>query len=110
MNSYVHLRNSDIKRVLAGIPEGHSHIRVIIETADGETIVLQEATIAAIVRAYTSIKTSPMLKAVELRSVELRERKQGYADHQLMETGRDESQVATEINRVITLQTEAEER
>ncbi len=97
------LRNSDVTRILAGIPRGHLHLRLVVETASGERIVFHEATVAAIVRAYTSIVCHPTRRAVEMVSVRLSsdERKPGYAEHQLLETGKSEEEVLEELERVL---------
>ena len=94
------LSNADIARIAVGVPDGHRHIRTIIETTEGEAFVLQEATIAGIVRAYTLITTHPQRRAVELRQTPLMERKHGYAEHQLMETDKDERLIREELAKV----------
>lgn len=90
-------RNSDVVRIVGLIPEGHSHIRVIIEFND-QVIVLQEATVAAITRAYINIKTHPSKKAVELVGSKLSRssRKAGYAEHQLIESSKAEDEILRE--------------
>ncbi|MGA1843611.1 MAG: hypothetical protein ACMUIS_03505, partial [bacterium] len=82
--------NADIVRIAVGVPDGHRHIRTIIETTEGDAFVLQEATIAGIVRAYTLVTTHPQRKAIELKQTPLTERKHGYAEPQWMETEQDE--------------------
>jgi hypothetical protein len=79
------LRNEDIKEVVAEIPEGHKHIRTRIILQDGAEIILQEATVANIVRAYINIKTHPERQKVILKGKKLKERKEGYAEWQLIE-------------------------
>jgi hypothetical protein len=85
MNEFKIYKNSDIKSLSMGVPAGHRHIRTSIETPDG-VIVLQEATVAAIVRAYTTIKTHPVTNSIKLTGQELTDTKKGYASFQLMET------------------------
>ena len=89
--------NSDITKIKIGIPEGHKHIRTIIETKNGEKLIFQEATIANIVRAYTIIKTHPQKRALELAQKQLSDKKEGYADNQLIETDKDEVIIKKEI-------------
>lgn len=79
------IRNEDIKTVIAEIPEGHEHIRTIIVLQDGAEFVFQEAAIANLVRAYINIKTHPTMKKVVLKGERLSERKEGYAEWQLVE-------------------------
>lgn len=85
-------RNEDVHRVLAFIPPNHRHIRLAIEFRD-QIIVVSEAVVAAIVRAYIDIATHPTRKAVELTQTLASERKPGYAKNQLVETGEDESRI-----------------
>jgi hypothetical protein len=95
------IRTWDVKRVLLGVPEGHKHLRVFIELKDGEVIVLQEATIAAIVRSYIVVKTHPVKEAVELLGKEIPEtgRKKGFASWQLIES--EEKDVKKKIKKLI---------
>lgn len=81
----MNIRNEDIKEVLLEIPEGHKHIRTKIVLQDGAEIVLQEAAVANIVRAYVTIKTDPRRKSMTLRGKRIEERKEGYAEWQLTE-------------------------
>ena len=93
--------NEAVKRVIAFIPPGHQHIRLIIELED-QIIVLHEAAVAGIVRAYANTVLHPSRRAVELaaRRLTKAERKPGYADWQLIETGRSEDEVVEEALRI----------
>jgi hypothetical protein len=79
------IHNEDIKEVTAEIPEGHKHLRTTIVLQDGTEFVFQEATIANLVRAYIMVKTHPVKRKVTLRGKSLSERKDGYAEWQLVE-------------------------
>ena len=79
------IRNEDIKEVIAEIPDGHTHIRTTIKLQDGTVLTLQEAAIANIIRAYTTIKTHPLKSSVVLIGQRIEERKAGYAEWQLLE-------------------------
>ncbi len=79
------IRNEDIVRVTAEIPEGHRHLRTTVVLADGTELVFQEAAVANIVRAYVGVKTHPVRKRVVLKGKRLMERKEGYAEWQLLE-------------------------
>lgn len=81
----MHIRNEDIKEVLAEIPEGHKHIRTKIVLQDDTELIFQEASIANIVRTYIVLKTHPQKISVLLRGRELEDRKTGYAEWQLLE-------------------------
>jgi len=61
-------------------------------------IVLHEATVAAIARAYISIVTHPQRRAIKLVKTVLSrsERKQGYSPYQLVEAKEDEDQIIRE--------------
>jgi hypothetical protein len=79
------ISNEDIVEVLAEIPEGHRHIRTKVVLGDGTEFVFQEAAVANIVRAYVTLKTDPVKSLVRLKGKKLEERKQGYAEWQLVE-------------------------
>lgn len=76
---------ADVTGLVAEIPPGHRHLRTTLTLADGSTITLQEATVAAIVRSYTRIKTDPARTGITLRGKVVKERKQGFAEWQLVE-------------------------
>jgi hypothetical protein len=77
-------RNEDVKGLITEIPEGHRHIRTTIIFTDGTEITLQEATIANLVRAYITVKTHPVTDRVELKGERIKEKKEGYADWQMV--------------------------
>lgn len=79
------LSNEDVTRILAEIPQGHHHLRTTLTLADGTAITLQEATVAAMVRAYVAVKTDPVRRRVELEGRRVAGRKDGYAEWQLLE-------------------------
>lgn len=93
-------RNEDVQRIIAFIPPGHQHIRLAIEFKD-QIVILHEATVAAIVRAYIDIVSHPTRKAVELIQSFISERKPGYAKNQLIETGKSESEIIEYITKLI---------
>jgi hypothetical protein len=77
-------KNEDVKGLISEIPEGHRHIRTTIIFTDGTEITLQEATIANLVRAYITVKTHPVTDRVELKGERIKEKKEGYADWQMV--------------------------
>lgn len=79
------IKNEDIKELIAEIPEGHKHLRTRIVLQDGTELVFQEAAIANLVRAYINVKTHPTAKKIILKGRKLSERKDGYAEWQLVE-------------------------
>lgn len=79
------IHNEDISELTAEIPEGHRHVRATLVLHDGTNIVLHEATVANLVRAYITVKTHPQKKKVVLTGRDVKERKQGYAEWQLLE-------------------------
>jgi len=79
------VRNEDIKEIIAEIPEGHKHLRTTIIFKDGSELTFQEAAIANLVRAYIAVKTHPSVTRVRLKGRNLSERKEGYAEWQLLE-------------------------
>lgn len=102
MENVLVIRNRDIKRVLIGIPNRHKHYRCIIELKTGQTLVLQEASIANIVRAYITVKTHPQKQAIELQCKELKIKKTGFAEYQLLEIERKEKEIREEIDKIIS--------
>jgi hypothetical protein len=79
------IHNEDIKEITAEIPDGHKHLRTTIVLQDGTEFVFQEAAIANLVRAYITVKTHPAKKKVILKGRILSEKKDGYAEWQLVE-------------------------
>ncbi|PLX41103.1 MAG: hypothetical protein C0608_07000 [Deltaproteobacteria bacterium] len=79
------IKTRDVLRVEASIPEGHKHLRTTITLTGGEKLTLQEATVAAIVRAYTHIKTHPTATTLTLSGKTLGSPKNGFAEWQLLE-------------------------
>jgi hypothetical protein len=66
MNKIRIIRNEDVTKVLVGPPEGHKHLRIAMKLKNGQVLIFQEATIANILRAYTTVKTHPKIRALEL--------------------------------------------
>ncbi len=79
------LRNEDVTEIVAEIPEGHRHLRTTVRLADGSAISFQEATMAALVRAYVAVKTDPVRTRVVLKGRRVSGPKEGYAEWQLLE-------------------------
>jgi len=81
------LANADIAEIVLAPPPGHQHLRATIRLHSGEEIVLQEATVASLVRAYVAIKTHPQKTSCRLvgRGLSEAERKDGFAVWQLLE-------------------------
>ncbi len=93
--------NECVKKVVIGIPRDHLHVRAVIELCD-QSIVLHEATIAAIARAFLEVVLHPVKKAVklELKRVE-KDKKPFYAEYQLLEVEEDEHRVVEELEKVL---------
>jgi hypothetical protein len=79
------IRNRDVAEVVVEAPAGHEHLRASLRLVDGTEWVLQEATLANLVRAYVSLKTHPTLGRVRLVGRAVGDRKPGYAEWQLLE-------------------------
>lgn len=79
------IHNEEVEALTMAIPDGHKHLRAAIATVDGDTIVLPEAVIAALVRGYIQIKTHPTLKALRMTSQVVEDRKPDFASQQLLE-------------------------
>ncbi len=81
----VNIRNEDIKEISSEIPEGHRHIRTTIVLHDGTELIFQEVAVANMLRAYVTVKTHPQKTAARLLGQRLEQRKEGYAEWQLIE-------------------------
>ncbi len=97
MDSALLLRNRSVQRVVVGVPEGHAHVRARIETATGDVITLQEATLAALCRAFVDVSTHPRRHAVELISAPVTDGKAGFAQWQLLEAATAEEELRREL-------------
>ena len=95
------ITNDALIKALLAVPAGHRHLRLIITTKEGDTVVLQEAAVAAIVRAYTTIKTHPVRRAVKLVSKTPDNLKEGYAKDQLVEEAATDESVIEEITTLL---------
>jgi len=80
------IRNAQVQRILLGVPRNHKHLRAVLELTNGTKLVLHEATLASIVRAFLSAKLNPVQDAVELIGTKLMERRAGFAEYQLLAT------------------------
>ncbi|HEY3347987.1 MAG TPA: hypothetical protein VGK71_10230 [Nitrospirota bacterium] len=89
-----------IESALLAVPVGHRHLRLAVKTDTGETLVFREADVAAVVRAYTTIKTHPQRRAVKLEMAKVDDAKDGYAGEQLIEAAVD-AEVEKEITRLL---------
>lgn len=96
----VYIGNDEVDRVLMGIPKDHKHVRTMLEIRN-KRLILQEATIASIVRAFTTLKTHPTLHGVELRKRTCETRKNGYAAHQLLESEKSSDDVILEMHHIM---------
>ena len=103
MNKSRIIRNEDVNKILVGVPEGHKHLRLSMKLKNGLILIFQEATIANILRVYTTVKTHPSIRAQELEMKTLTAdlRKEGYAVHQLLETPRKNEDVERELKELI---------
>ena len=79
------IANEDVREVTTEIPAGHHHLRTTIILQDGREFTFQEATIANLVRTYISVKTHHSAKKIRLTGKRVDERKEGYAEWQLIE-------------------------
>lgn len=85
MKVRIDINNEDVKEVLAEIPEGHRHIRAVVHLNDGTELLLREATLANLTRAYIMLKTHPRKRSVKLTGRKIKSGKPGYAEWQLIE-------------------------
>ncbi|MET1160822.1 MAG: hypothetical protein ABWW65_07670 [Thermoprotei archaeon] len=93
-------KNEDIEEIVMAIPRNHYHVRALIKFND-QAIVLQEAALAAITRAYLSILLHPTRKGIILTRKYIRTHKPGYAPVQLIEEERLEEKAVDIITEVL---------
>ena len=103
MNKIYIFRNEDVNSVLIGVPEEHKHLRISIKLKKGSVLLFQEATIANILRAYTTVKTHPNIRAqqLEIKTLTANLRKDEYAVHQLLETPKATEGVESELKELL---------
>ncbi|MDZ7372473.1 MAG: hypothetical protein ONB23_00760 [candidate division KSB1 bacterium] len=89
-------RLEDVEECLLATPTGHKHLRLVLRYGN-QVLILPEAVVAAIVRAYVAIQTHPQRRAVALRLVKLDVRKDGYAEYQLLEVPVDETALESHV-------------
>ena len=65
MDTSVKIRNRSVARVTVERSE-EGAIRAALETADGDSVVLQDGTLSALVRAWIEVSTHPLRPRVEL--------------------------------------------
>jgi len=95
-------RNEDVEEIVVAVPSGHQHARFLIKLVDQE-IVLQEATVAALVRAFTNIVLHPWRRGVVLKKKLLSngEKKHGFAKYQLIEVPDSEESAVETITMLL---------
>ncbi len=95
------LRNQDVKFLAAFIPKGHRHTRIYINLGD-EILILQQATVDALIRAYALVTLHPKRTGIGLRIRRLSkyERKEGFAEYQLLEVNIDENRLINSLSKV----------
>jgi len=77
--------NNEVTDLTIEVPEGHRHLRTTLRFRDGSEIVFQEATVAALVRAYTTVKTHPRKTRLSMKGRSVEDGKPGFADWQILE-------------------------
>lgn len=95
-------RNEDIEEIIAAIPKNHYHVRFLIKFKD-QAIVLQEATVAALVRAYAYTVLHPSRRGIILRKRAMgkNEKKPGFASYQIIELIDSEEEAVKIITDII---------
>jgi hypothetical protein len=93
-----HVRVEDVEKAIAFIPEGHQHVRLLLKFKGGQTLILQQALIDGLLRAYVDVGLHPLRRAVELIPEEIPKsvKKAGFARWQLVESHRAEDEVLSE--------------
>jgi len=81
-----------VTECLLGTPRGHKHLRLAVRYGE-RVLILPEAVVAAVVRAYVTVKTHPQRRAVHLSLAEMEGVKDGFAALQLLETDRWDDEI-----------------
>ncbi|ACB40748.1 hypothetical protein [Pyrobaculum neutrophilum] len=79
-------------RVVAAVPTGHRHLRMLLYFDDGDVALLTEALAAGLARAYLDVVGHPTRRGVVMCVKDV-EGKPGYAKTQLVECGGEEEAV-----------------
>ena len=95
-----YVRNSMVNSLLMGIPYRHKHIRMALSIDGLGILIFNEAVIAAIVRAYINIKTSPKKTAIYMTRKD-GEWKEGFAKYQLIEEEVDEETLRRKLKDML---------
>ncbi|MDZ7263437.1 MAG: hypothetical protein ONB16_02550 [candidate division KSB1 bacterium] len=101
MKKVTQLSTKDVDRLLFGVPTDHKHCRLALITTRDECFILSEALVAAIVRAYVSLKTHPQLKTIEMNSSRSSWPKADFADYQLLESQTSSSDIEAELSELL---------
>ncbi len=79
------ISNEDVEKIVIEIPDGHRHIRTTLFLKNGSELTFQEATISNLLRGFIIVKTHPLKKKIELVKKRLLDKKEGFAEWQLLE-------------------------
>jgi len=102
------IRNRDLRRIIIGVPKGHAHKRIVMELVNG-LIVLHEATVENLVRAFIEVEMHPFRRAIVLEGRELERRKEGYSKYQLLEVEMSDEEVEDLITGILGIDVEGSE-
>jgi hypothetical protein len=98
-----YIRDSEVRRLLVAPSIGSAYdVRIAVET-ESEVIVFDHATVGNMLRASAWVLYHPKCRGVELKAQRLGEyeRKKGYAEDQLLETGRSDVEIQGELDQLI---------
>lgn len=98
MDAITHLSTQNVNQLLFGIPDNHKHCRLVLKTEPIATLVFSEALVAAIVRAYVTVKTHPTHGGIEMTSQPISNGKADFATWQLLETDKPDNEIQREIS------------
>ncbi|MEM0380354.1 MAG: hypothetical protein QW607_01005 [Desulfurococcaceae archaeon] len=95
-------KNTDVEEIVIAIPDNHVHVRLLIKFKD-QSILINEAVIAAIVRGYLSIALDPVRRGIVFKQVVFSKDsvKRGYDTVQLIEIPDSEKQAVETITSIV---------
>ncbi len=98
METVILLSTKNVEQLLFGIPENHQHYRLLITTDQNQVLVCSEALVAAITRAYISVKTHPERLAIQMTKKILKRHKDDFASFQLLEADKNDLDIPRELS------------
>lgn len=92
----------DVEECLLAVPRCHRHLRLALRYGD-EVLILPEAVVAVVVRAYLTVQTHPQRRAIHLVAREVPNAKHGFAARQLLEQETPDEEIEKRLHDLLQL-------